>query len=356
MLARNVTTIEDKEISDAAAAADKMTKLTPLEDATAGAIGSVLANTLVFPLDVIKTRLQVQAKSLETTSHSKTTAQYTSMLDAAVKIFKAEGILGLYAGLSAGLIGTVAAAFSYFYIYATVRGEYRKRIGDADITTAMELVLGAVSGAISQLFVLPITVVTTRQQTDVALKSKSLVDVMKQIVKEEGIQGLWKGLRAALVLCINPAITYGVFERLKGIIVKQNAIAKIQGPLTSGQVFMIGALSKSLATVVTYPYILAKVRMQWRPPSSINELKSEEREMLQYSSALDVLRKVYRTDGIKGIFNGISTQILKAVLCQAILFVSKEKLAAYTVFLFTLLGARNQAAAAIPTSSQQKQI
>jgi solute carrier family 25 (peroxisomal adenine nucleotide transporter), member 17 len=70
---------------------------------------------------------------------------------------------------------------------------------------------------------------------------------MRLIVKEEGPQGLWKGLRASMVLCSNPAITYGVFERVKTIMLKSNGDA----PLSSLQIFLTGALSKTLATVVT---------------------------------------------------------------------------------------------------------
>lgn len=77
----------------------------------------------------------------------------------------------------------------------------------------MELTLGALAGALCQGVVLPIGIVTTRQQT--TRDNKSMLATAKSIIKEDGVQDLWKGLRAALVLCINPAITFGVFERLK---------------------------------------------------------------------------------------------------------------------------------------------
>ncbi|KAL2916401.1 hypothetical protein HK105_204157 [Polyrhizophydium stewartii] len=311
-----------------------MPKLTPLGDATAGTIGSVFANVLVFPLDVIKTRMQVQSKALKAV---QATQHYNSALDALIKIYHHEGIQGLYSGMTAGLFGTVVSSFSYFYIYGTIRGAYLKRIGNAEITTAMELILGALAGALCQFIVLPIAVVTTRQQTDHESKGHSFMEVLKRVVHEDGPQGLWKGLRASLVLCSNPAITYGVFERLKAILLKRQEGKP--APLTAGQVFLIGALSKTLATVVTYPYIMAKVRMQWRPPKNIDELSDEDREALQYKSSLDILRKVRKSDGFRGWYKGMSTQILKAVLCQAILFVSKEKLAEYTLLLFSLFEA-----------------
>ncbi|KAJ2994751.1 ADP/ATP carrier protein [Globomyces sp. JEL0801] len=301
----------------------------PLSDATSGALGSVLANTIVFPLDVIKTRMQVQTKEI-------THAHYHSTTDAVLKIVKHEGIAGLYVGLGSGLVGTLVSSFSYFYIYSTIRGGYSKSIKFQPISTAMELFLGAAAGALCQFIVLPIGIVTTRQQTN--LERLSVMDTVRKIIKEEGVKELWKGLQASLVLCVNPAITYGVFERLRTIFT-----ARLKDPkaaLTSGQVFLIGALSKALATIVTYPYIMAKIRMQWKPSKkSLEGLTEKQRKALQYTGAVDILKKVYKSDGIKGLYTGMQTQILKAVLSQAIVFTLKEKISFYTVIIFTLMKA-----------------
>ncbi|KAI8908979.1 mitochondrial carrier domain-containing protein, partial [Gorgonomyces haynaldii] len=307
-----------------------MPQMSPFADATAGALGSAFANTVVFPLDVVKTRLQVQNSALKNVQPS---LQYTSASDAIIKIYQAEGIPGLYSGLLTGLAGTVVSSFSYFYIYSTIRGQYERSLTKKEISTAMELLLGAAAGAISQLFVLPIGVVTTRQQTDPEVNKEGFFQVMSVIVKEEGLQGLWKGLNASLVLCVNPAITYGVFERLKSILLKSQNNA----PLTSGQIFIIGAFSKTLATIVTYPYIMAKIRMQWKPPKDADALSPKTQEALKYKSSIDILKKVYQTDGFKGWYKGMRAQIVKAVFSQAILFVSKEKLTMYTILLFAAL-------------------
>ncbi|KAJ3274994.1 ADP/ATP carrier protein [Terramyces sp. JEL0728] len=295
---------------------------TPLSDATAGAMGSVFANTIVFPLDVyvhnanprVKTRMQVQNKSLDASR------EYKSPRDAILKILKTEGVKGLYAGIASGLMGTVVSSFSYFYIYSYIRGYYSKKLGGAAISTAMELALGALAGALCQFIVLPIEM--------------TFAATVKKIIKEDGFKELWKGLQASLVLCVNPAITFGVFERIKGTI--QKASANPNANITSGQAFMIGALSKALATVVTYPYIMAKVRMQWKPSKKqVDGLSESQKNFFKYKSAWDILGKVYKTEGLKGWYTGMTAQLLKAVLTQAIVFALKEKLSLYTILLFT---------------------
>lgn len=68
---------------------------------------------------------------------------------------------------------------------------------------------------------------------------------MKSILADDGITGLWRGLKPSLVLTINPAITYGMFERLKTAFLKEGE------KMTPGKAFVIGALSKTMATVVS---------------------------------------------------------------------------------------------------------
>ncbi|TPX69576.1 hypothetical protein SpCBS45565_g02297 [Spizellomyces sp. 'palustris'] len=315
-----------------------MSTLTPFENATAGALGALSANTAVFPLDVIKTRLQVQTRELKSLNPDR---HYDSTLDAFLKILSTEGVQGLYAGLGAGLFGTVASSFSYFYFYSYVRGTYQRR-APGEISTGMELILGAVAGAMSQICTLPVAVVTTRCDC-CALGNKPhrkrstshFFATMRKIVDEEGVGGLWRGLQASLVLCVNPAITYGMFERLKTSYLRR--AGNVSDRLSPGQTFIIGALSKALATIVTYPYIMAKVRMQWKPPKDVGGLSEKERENITYKSSVDILQKVLAKEGLAGWYKGLQPQIVKAVLCQAILFVCKDQFGTLTLFLLSFL-------------------
>ncbi len=84
---------------------------------------------------------------------------------------------------------------------------------------------------------------------------------------------------------------------------------------------------------------MAKVKLQWKLPAERTEkLSDKDRASVQFKSTLDVLRKVYKADGFTGLYSGLFAQILKAVLSQAILFVSKEKLTDYSLGFFAYLG------------------
>ncbi len=130
-----------------------------------------------------------------------------------------DGVKGLYTGINGALIGVASTNFAYFYWYSVVRELYLKsKKVPTPPSTAIELVLGAIAGAVAQVFTIPVAVVTTRQQTQSKSDRKGLIETAHEIIDgEDGPSGLWRGLKASLVLVVNPAITYGAYERLKAI-------------------------------------------------------------------------------------------------------------------------------------------
>lgn len=168
----------------------------------------------------VKTRLQVQEKRDHTAAaHPSDEPHYTSMWDAISKIMAEDGLPGLYAGMHGSLLGVASTNFAYFYWYSTVRTLYLKTAAGgaaAGPSTLTELGLGAVAGALAQLCTIPVAVVTTRQQTQAKHERKTFLETGREVIEgEDGVCGLWRGLKASLVLVVNPAITYGAYERLK---------------------------------------------------------------------------------------------------------------------------------------------
>lgn len=168
----------------------------------------------------VKTRLQVQVKRrndgkvvLEAEDNADH-QHYESTLHAIQTIIKDEGISGLYSGLSGSLLGVASTNFAYFYWYSIVRTIYLR--SGAKHSTAAELSLGAVAGALAQLFTIPIAVVTARQQTQRKGEKKGILATGREVIEsEDGWTGLWRGLKASLVLVVNPSITYGAYQRLR---------------------------------------------------------------------------------------------------------------------------------------------
>lgn len=327
----------------------------PWGKATAGAAGAAIANALVYPLDIVKTRLQVQVKRKDgangkadktdktdsvdgtdstdstdlvlagdekTNGSADTTPHYTSTWDAITKIAKQDGALGLYAGINGALIGVASTNFAYFYWYSVVRSVYeRSAATGVPPSTAVELSLGAISGAIAQLFTIPVAVVTTRQQTQSKDERKGLLATAREVVdSEDGVSGLWRGLKASLVLVVNPAITYGAYERLKQIFFPGRT------SLRPWEAFVLGAMSKALATLATQPLIVAKVGLQSKPPPARNGKP--------FKSFVEVMEFIVAHEGPLGLFKGIGPQLLKGLLVQGFLMMTKERVELLFVLFF----------------------
>lgn len=169
----------------------------------------------------VKTRIQVQVKRKPSDEAlTNNDAHYASTIDGVRKVYKDEGLLGLYSGINGSLIGVVSTNFAYFYWYSTVRSLYlnSQRIPTPP-GTATELSIGALAGAVAQVFTIPVSVVTTRQQTQPKGDKKGLIDTGREVVQsEDGWTGLWRGLKASLVLVANPSITYGAYQRLRVVL------------------------------------------------------------------------------------------------------------------------------------------
>jgi hypothetical protein len=170
----------------------------------------------------VKTRLQVQVKRKPTDAVATgvDAAHYDSTWDAISKIVADEGIIGLYAGIQGSLIGVASTNFAYFYWYSVVRTLYMaSKTLPKPPNTLAELSLGAVAGALAQVFTIPVAVITTRQQTQGKFERKGLIATGRDVVNsEDGWTGLWRGLKASLILVVNPAITYGAYQRLRDVL------------------------------------------------------------------------------------------------------------------------------------------
>ena len=74
-----------------------------------------------------------------------------------------------------------------------------------------------------------------------------------------------------------------------------------------------------------------QTRMQWKASENVDAVK--------YRNSLDAMNKVFQASGAAGLYQGMSAQILKAVLQQAIQFAMKEEIAIMTLRLYVMLAA-----------------
>lgn len=281
-----------------------------LVHAVAGGCGSAVAMSALYPLDTVRTRLQ-----LEEGRTSRNT--FTIMAE----VFKEEGFNGLYRGLLPVIESLYCSNFVYFYTFHGL-----KRVANEDKTILRDLLLAMVAGSINVMSTNPLWVVNTRMKMQgaralgadhVASRNynyKSLLDGVLQVGRTEGLAGLWSGSGSSLILTINPAIQFMVYEAVKRQM--QNVYESQQ--LNSFIVFGVGAVAKAVATVLTYPIQLVQAKQR----------HGHNYEGLPRKAGLiPILLFILRKHGFRGLFKGLEAKILQTVLTAALMFVCYEKIA-----------------------------
>jgi len=90
---------------------------------------------------------------------------------------------------------------------------------------------------------------------------------------------------------------------------------------------VLGALSKTIATISTQPLIVAKVGLQSQPPPGVP----------RFRSFIEVMAYIIEHEGALSLFKGIGPQILKGLLVQGLLMMTKERMELMFILFFRWL-------------------
>ncbi|KAL1302435.1 hypothetical protein AAFC00_002828 [Neodothiora populina] len=99
-------------------------------DGTAGMCASVMAKTIVFPLDTVRKRLQVQGPTRAKYVFRNIPAYEAGLWGTVRAIVRREGIRGLYRGLPVGLIKAAPASAATMWTYERAMGVIRRFDGE----------------------------------------------------------------------------------------------------------------------------------------------------------------------------------------------------------------------------------
>lgn len=172
--------------------------------------------------------------------------------------------------------------------------------------------------------------------------------VIHGIATKEGIPQLWSGTLTSLLLVSNPIIQHFLYDHLRvwlferrrrhntahsGGDGRHGRDAKVFTTLTPVEAFAFGALSKTVATVVTYPLQLAQVllRLQSKKLPSTPDGKDdhttshEATATVEYNGMIDCLYQQFTAGGVPAMFKGMNAKLLQTVLTAAFTFLTYEQ-------------------------------
>ncbi|XP_064482695.1 peroxisomal membrane protein PMP34-like [Ornithodoros turicata] len=288
-----------------------------LVHAIAGAAGSTFAMTVFFPLDTVRSRLQVE--------EHRECKNTVALLE---ELIKEEGISTVYRGLGPVLTSLWCSNFVYFYSFHGLRAVFTR---DASQHSSLrDLFLGSVAGIINVLLTTPLWVVNTRiKMQGVKLtaadreklrrhpKYQGIFHGLVEIAKTEGPQALWASTLPSMMLVSNPAIQFMMYEALK------RRAARLNVNVNSLLIFAFGATSKVVSSCITYPLQVVQSKLRYGASAEF-----------QTKSLIGMFMHILRNQGVPGLYRGLEAKLFQTVLTAALMLVAYEKI---VKFVFHIL-------------------
>ncbi|KIH59814.1 hypothetical protein ANCDUO_09942 [Ancylostoma duodenale] len=136
-------------------------------------------------------------------------------------------------------------------------------------------------------------------ETKSTKKYSGMVDCLLKILKEEGIPGLYRGFVPGLIGTTHGALQFMIYNRMKG----------------SQDYLVFSALSKTIATTVTFPYQVLRTRMQDHNVQSGGV----------WRTTVDTVRR----EGFRGLYKGCIMANLRQLPAAVVTFVTYENVRRY---------------------------
>ncbi|GCC36569.1 hypothetical protein chiPu_0015064 [Chiloscyllium punctatum] len=274
-----------------------------------GGLASVTAEFGTFPIDLTKTRLQVQGQLIDSRYKE---IKYRGMLHALLKICKEEGLRALYSGISPALLRQAS--------YGTIKiGTYQslKRLFVScpqDETLLVNVLCGILAGVVSSSIANPTDVLKIRMQAQSGLCQGSMIGNFINIYQQEGTRGLWRGVS---LTAQRAAIVVGVELPVYDITKKHIILSGLMGDtvythfLSSFTCGLAGALASNPVDVV-------RTRM-------MNQKVLSGTHVI-YKGTLDGLLQTWRTEGFLALYKGFWPNWLRLGPWNIIFFITYEQL------------------------------
>lgn len=259
-----------------------------------GSVAGAIGATAVYPIDLVKTRMQNQRKM------ASGEILYKHSVDCFKKVIRNEGVVGLYRGLIPQLVGVAPEKAIKLTMNDLMRGLLTK--SDGSISIMSECISGGFAGGSQVIFTNPLEIVKIRLQVQgehAQLAGMPRVGAIS-IVRELGIRGLYKGAAACLLRDIPfSAIYFSTYSNLKKRVFNEGRDGKRLNPL---ELLSAGALAGMPAAYLATPADVIKTRLQVVPRAG----------QQTYHSISDAFTKILREEGPSAFFKGGIARVVRS--------------------------------------------
>jgi len=266
----------------------------------AGALAGITEHAVMFPVDSIKTRMQVFATS--------PAAVYTGVGNAFTRISSTEGMRALWRGVSSVILGAGPAHAVHFGTYEAVKElAGANEAGNHWVATS---VAGASATVASDALMNPFDVIKQRMQVHKS-EFRSVFTCARVVYRNEGLNAFYVSYPTTLTMTVPfTAVQFTVYEELKRLLNPSGAYS----PTTH---MIAGGLAGGIAAGVTTPLDVAKTLLQTRGSSADAEIRGTK-------GMMDAFRIIWQRDGLKGFARGLTPRVMTFMPSNALCWLSYE--------------------------------
>ncbi|NXT23699.1 CMC1 protein, partial [Syrrhaptes paradoxus] len=257
---------------------------------TLGSIAGAVGATAVYPIDLVKTRMQNQRSTGSVVGE----LMYKNSFDCFKKVLRFEGFFGLYRGLLPQLIGVAPEKAIKLTVNDFVRDKFTKR--DGSIPLPAEVLAGGCAGASQVIFTNPLEIVKIRLQVAGEITTGPRVSALS-VIKDLGLLGLYKGAKACFLRDIPfSAIYFPVYAHSKLMLADEN------GHVGGLNLLAAGAIAGVPAASLVTPADVIKTRLQVAARAG----------QTTYSGVIDCFGKILREEGPSAFWKGAGARVFRS--------------------------------------------
>jgi solute carrier family 25 (peroxisomal adenine nucleotide transporter), member 17 len=360
---------------------------TIVSEVLSASLGGAISASILYPLEVLKTKMQAaddggHDDNDESSCHefgdnhdddeignkkdkdkSKQKLVSAGMVQTALQLYEHQGISVFVRGIETSALQSAIEKALYFFAYTALKQGYssalssttrsmkdgkQKQHSDSsssnNIGAFANLMLGCAAEWMHLPISLPIDAWTTQIQTSTTGAAPMQI-LLTMLASPNKMNSWYKGLSAYYVLCFKPALQYTVYEQVKKLLVAHRR----DKTLSAVEAFLLGMVARTVATVLVFPCVRAKVLLQKQaavsanassmmadpepafdstraaaaattPPAGAKVVKEE-------LTTIKVLLRTLQRQGLAGLYQGLGPELTRGIFSAALMLMIKERIA-----------------------------
>lgn len=290
----------------------------------AGTVAASVADTIIHPIDTLKTRLQSPYRvDTRTAPIVKESSSQTNPMAQSIKTLKANGsplstlpknnkttffssfsnsslrIRSIYAGFTPMISGSMPSAAIFFATYETVKWALIPYSEPLAFLTG-----GLCADLVSSLTYVPTEVIKTRMQLQTAYtpyRYKNIADAVRDVYLKEGFKGIFGGYGATLARDLPfSALQFAFYEELRINFIESKNEVNISKEL------LCGAIAGSASGIITTP---------------LDVIKTTQQTSRKKHNIVNTFKLVVENNGTRALFKGVGPRAVWTGVQSSIMFV-----------------------------------